>query len=58
MDELDAKIQRRTPPGSFLSKQKSSLKAKGRGKQKGKSSKKGKQQNWNARGFYFLAKLQ
>ncbi len=58
VDELDAKIQGRTLPGSFFSKQKASLKAKGRGKQKGKSSKKGKQQNRNARGFYFLAKLQ
>ena len=45
VDELDAKMQGRTLPGSFFSKQKASLKAKGRGKQKGKSSKKGKQQN-------------
>ena len=55
---MDAITQGLTLAGSFFSKQKASMKAKGHGKQKGKSSKKGKQQNWNARGFYFLTKLQ
>ena len=43
-DKLDAK-QGRTQPGSFIAKQKASLKAKGHGKQKGKNSGNGKQRN-------------